>query len=320
MSDTPIFDRLAAERGYERMTAKPSEREVYERMHPHLPGVTAAEALRNAEQGAESIRKAMGFEITPIEPVMSENFHPKDLEEAGRTEYDVTRETVEKFKEKYPWITGPLDVAHSQELDGTATITVRKGKQTDKTVNAAKPQALKPWITFPEENYETTNLFENIVADAVDKFHRAHPNALITSMTSVPDSDGGLKVKFEGVEPSRLEKERLSFFEGVVAARHMVDMTKDGDVEYIDEVKVPGNVDTTYLMPHAVPSYDEVVAAYEAAMKSGPTPWVGCEKVEVEFAQDRAVRIVEFGQQLDSEAQRLVERKRKPPTWGSDEE
>lgn len=218
---TPIFDRLARERGYDRLVSRspfgpcspPEEAGSPFSRQPLAPGMEVSKWEDQPVQQEE-----------PVLSRMSENIHPMDLMDQDVELHEFIREMGEKFHRHYPDVE-LVNVLRKDELDGTITVVITEvippPVQTDEDVNAApaEPIDVKPLSEVPqEENNRNPDVVTDFISGAHREFMEDHPNSVITDMTPRRNNDGSVSLVIDAIEVEPLEQERMSFFEGVKAA------------------------------------------------------------------------------------------------------
>jgi hypothetical protein len=178
-SDTPIFDRLAAERGYERLVDPKVYRSPFDRFIPVTPapveeqkpsltlhvtnlGVTAKEALENAQAGAERLRQVMAPGMWMANPVptvtaprevfVMEVVHPEDAEEKYGSFAGFLEHFAAEFKKKFPNVENAA-VSTSQNLDGTVTASASGTRKRGWTITDWAEEKYSEAVQSMRETY-----------------------------------------------------------------------------------------------------------------------------------------------------------------------
>lgn len=145
VSNTPIFDQLARERGYERMIANGpvNLRPVFKNFKQPLPQRTRSYTA----PGAWIVKPVprMGPETVSV----SDNLDPASLVQAYINPVDFVRDLTEEFNERYPNARN-IEVSAVNEINGSVTYTV-SGKLGGWLPEPTAEQMLKEMSTSPFE-------------------------------------------------------------------------------------------------------------------------------------------------------------------------
>lgn len=192
--NTPIFDRLSRERGYERLVTD----EAPLRLYPVLQA-TAGPFSRGVR-----LTKVMQKKEENMPARMTENVHRMDLMDKGVEPREFVGQLVEKFKRRYPDITNVISVTMKEELDGTTTVIVSESdtplEQTDGDVNAApnKVIAVKKLSEVQQEEpqnpatkYDNPELYKNV------RVIRMHPKLIEDQLSVLNGSDSAPEAETE---------------------------------------------------------------------------------------------------------------------------
>jgi hypothetical protein len=145
VSNTPIFDQLDRERGYD----------------PKFPEHLTRPAFAPVWAGEWIARP-----VPILNPKISETFNPSELIEQAINPQLHIQQIVKKFTAKWPGVT-PVHITRLDNIDGTITIMVSKAEmvaQTDESVNAGP----KPSVVRPLSEVRPANVPDMITTSKVD--------------------------------------------------------------------------------------------------------------------------------------------------------
>lgn len=239
MSDTPIFDSLAAARGYYRMLDKkvPTASYVAPRALSPVPVPvkdqnTMVLHLVAGEEPPDMVDAPKAWiakEIPVVDPKnirLSEDIEPEEAEEKYGTFAGFVQHKVEEFHEKYPTYKGKVEVTVSSNIDGTERVTVKadvedtegrgvrlvkplpKRQVTEDFIVRGLAEKLPPVkknivsIFSPEDDMVTPSpTWDEIQKGIYEDFAQKHPDAFITDAKLLTEADGSAKLEITAIEP-----------------------------------------------------------------------------------------------------------------------
>jgi hypothetical protein len=235
MSNTPIFDRLAAERGYYNLI---DDNPIGNPFGPQTP----TQGL--LEPGAW-IAKAVPV-MEPEQITFSENIDPERAEDEHGSFHQYMDDVVSDFYKAHPGAENAT-LTSTSELDGTFTIgitAIRRNNWIDAAVSVAAE--LKDMMSVPfevkrpefasngagirlkkrPEHYSSG--LSNFVVEATEDFRHDNPTAIITAITPHGNDDGTMGMTFEAIEPEigrhqvkDLAGQQLELYRQAASERHI---------------------------------------------------------------------------------------------------